>query len=245
MTDEGRFREVVKLVLAEQSLDSGIGTLSEKAMHRTIKLYIEPRADRHEVAVGDYVADVLNERGIFEIQTGELSVLRPKLEKFLTQYPVTVVHPIPLKWRVKWVDAVSGDITSTGRQITGNGIYSAGYGLFKLRDILLREGFSVLLLTLSVDEYRKRIEKRRCGEIRRIERIPRELLGCTVLKCKEDYLAFLPDCLGDSFTCAEYLKGIRARSRYDQYCLRLLCELGLLEREKDGKRYIYRRKKND
>ena len=51
----------------------GIGTLGEKSLHAALKLYYEPDSSRHEIPVGQYVADIVNEEGIIEIQTKHLS----------------------------------------------------------------------------------------------------------------------------------------------------------------------------
>ena len=74
--------------------ESGIGSLSEGSLHHLLKFYFEPDADRHEVGVGRYFADILNEDGIIEIQTRALYRLSPKLDAFLPLYPVTVVYPV-------------------------------------------------------------------------------------------------------------------------------------------------------
>ena len=63
--------------------ESGIGSLSEGSLHHLLKFYFEPDADRHEVGVGRYFADILNEDGIIEIQTRALYRLSPKLDAFL------------------------------------------------------------------------------------------------------------------------------------------------------------------
>ena len=72
----------------------GIGTLGEKSLHLTLKYYFAPDPDSHEQTVGGFIADVVTEDGIYEIQTRGLSRLKPKLDAFLPCCPVTVVHPV-------------------------------------------------------------------------------------------------------------------------------------------------------
>ena len=60
-----------------------IGTLGEKSLHAVLKRYYEPDRSCHEIPVGNYVADIVNQDGIFEIQTRGLSNLRPKLNELL------------------------------------------------------------------------------------------------------------------------------------------------------------------
>lgn len=88
--------------------ESGIGSLSEGSLHHLLKFYFEPDADRHEVGVGRYFADILNEDGIIEIQTRALYRLSPKLDAFLPLYPVTVVYPVAAVKQVSWIDPKPG-----------------------------------------------------------------------------------------------------------------------------------------
>jgi hypothetical protein len=215
----------------------GIGTLGEKTVHKILKLYCEPRREYHEVECLGSIADIMNERGIIEVQTGGLAPLIPKLRRFLPQYPVELVHPVYCEKRIKWIDA-DGAVASSGRKVKSKGIYSCGYELFKLAPLLKDENLTVTLLLLGVDDYRRRRSR---GKSSAVDRVPTEIKGSVSLRRVEDYLVFLPEGLGDEFTAGDFETAIKSRSRYDYYCLRLLCELGLLERERRGRGYIYRR----
>ena len=83
---------------------AGIGTLGEKSVHAVLKIACDPWAER-EVAIGDYVADVVGERGIIEIQSRRFSAIRPKLESLLRVCPVTVVWPCCEQLWLRTVDA--------------------------------------------------------------------------------------------------------------------------------------------
>ena len=52
----------------------GIGTLSEKTLHSVLKNYFEPFSENHEIKIGNYVADIVGENGIIEIQTRQFIV---------------------------------------------------------------------------------------------------------------------------------------------------------------------------
>jgi hypothetical protein len=98
--DPERFIETKETVLATEREQNGIGTLGEKSLHRILKSYYEPLGALHEQKLGRYVADILNEDGVIEIQTRSLSAMRKKLEAFLEVTHVTVVHPVVHN---KWV----------------------------------------------------------------------------------------------------------------------------------------------
>ena len=106
--DQIRFQQACRKIMDNPRARNGIGTLSEKTLHAVLKEYFEPFEDSHEVRIGGYVADIVDESGIIEIQTANLGKLRKKLEAFLKVCDVTVVYPmIGLKY-LRWLDEHSG-----------------------------------------------------------------------------------------------------------------------------------------
>ena len=226
------------------ALDSskGIGGLGEKTLHRVLKSYCDGDITHQEVEVSGKVADVLCCGHIYEIQRKRLDYLAPKLDAFLPEYSVTIVHPIIAKKRIRWMDRETG-IVEDGRMISYHSIYDTGYELFKIAKYLTAPGVDVIMPLLSCDEYRYldgRGAKRRI-KASRIELMPIDFLGEYELRAREDYLLFLPEGLPRDFTAEEYKRKIGSRSRYSYYCLRLLMELGLLKREKEGRAFRYYR----
>ena len=69
MIDTKRFLQARKEALGRVGGAGGIGTLSEKALHAALKSYYEPDFESREVKVGSFVADIVGENGIIEIQT--------------------------------------------------------------------------------------------------------------------------------------------------------------------------------
>ena len=96
------FNEAILKVVGSgtAAADLGIGTLNEKTLHAVLKCYYEPCTARHEIQLGRYVADIVSETGIVEIQTRAFHKLRDKLRYFLSiSDSVTVVYPVPhIKW---------------------------------------------------------------------------------------------------------------------------------------------------
>ena len=105
------FRRAKLRVLAEEVKTDGVGGLSEKAIHKILKLTFEPNTDFHEVKFLGSVADIKNGEGIIEIQTKDLFRLESKLEKFLAVSPVTVVIPLIREKYIRWIDTETGEIT--------------------------------------------------------------------------------------------------------------------------------------
>ena len=60
--------------------------------------------------VGSFVADIVGENGIIEIQTRGFDRLGRKLDAFLEAARVTVVYPVVPKRGLCWVDPETGEI---------------------------------------------------------------------------------------------------------------------------------------
>ncbi len=240
MSDREAFCEACLRAISEDS-DGGIGTLSEKLVHKTVKLFIEPRRECHEVEYLGSVVDVLNESGVYEIQTGGFSPLVGKIKRIIDSTPVTLVKPVVAKKRILRLDEVSKEVVSFGREIKYKNIFDFSFELYKIRELVGKSGFTLRLVSIFCEEERlefkggKKRERRGCL-------IPKELCGIIDLRTPEDYLALLPLELGERFSADEFRKAAHSRSRYSYYFLRLLCDLGLLIRERGASRaYIYSR----
>ena len=120
MTSEetARFTAAKERIIGKNRERNGIGTLSEKTVHAVLKNYYAPDETQHEIPVEGCVADIFNGKEIIEIQTRSFDRMRPKLERFLPLYPVTIVYPIPYCKHVFWIDEETGEI-SGGRNIQG------------------------------------------------------------------------------------------------------------------------------
>ena len=131
------FEEAIASVTENGSPDPGIGTLNEKTLHAVLKLYYEPSQARHEIPLGSYVADIVSEEGIVEIQTRALNKLRDKLLYFLSvSRHVTVVYPIAhTKW-LCWIDGETGEITKRRKSPKTGSVYDAFYELYKITPFL-------------------------------------------------------------------------------------------------------------
>ena len=94
-----RFEQARQTVLHSERIRDGIGTLGDKTLHAVLKRYMEPYEGSHEIKIGSYVADIVGEDGIIEIQTQGFDKLRKKLTAFLEVSTVTVVYAIAsTKW---------------------------------------------------------------------------------------------------------------------------------------------------
>lgn len=244
--DRERYYNALRKVLDGEHIRAGIGTYGEKTVHSVLKNYFEPYADSHEQKVGGFVADIVGEDGIIEIQTAGFEKLRKKLDCFLKVSRVTVVHPIP---KTKWLIPIDPETGETGRKRkspkTGTP-YDIFPELYKIKPFLKDENLSICVVMLDVEEYRRPPEEtglkrgRKRGFVR-YDRIPVALQEEIHLDSLSDWLYFIPHGLPDEYTSKEFAQKAKLHVGYAQLTLNILNEVGAVERVgKDGRSYLYR-----
>ncbi len=222
----------------------GIGTYNEKILHKALKHAISDDPVCLEVKVGTYVADVLLDGEIFEIQTGGFYPLVKKIEYFLenTEYKITVVHPLISELLLVRVDGETGEVIRKKRSPKKETPTSILTELFYLRNIISSERVRFLLPQISGEEYRfsERVRGRKSGAYDAIF-LPRRMIGLTELRDVDGIRAILPPEIraAESFDSAMFAKILKLRGKRLSLALKLLCDIGLVRREKDGKKYIY------
>lgn len=197
----------------------GIGTYSEKTLHRILKSYLCPDTDLHEVGIGHFIADAVYDGRICEIQSAGLFPLKKKLAYYLehTDKNIQIVCPVLTAKRVIWVDKESGALSAPRKSPVGHGKMRVLPELIYLLELLDFKRVSFLIVGLNADDYKlldgKGADKKRGAS--RLERIPRELTMLEYLRSKEDIAAFfLPSALPEEFGSAEFsrLTGLRRRT---------------------------------
>ncbi len=243
MSDADRFSAACSAVLSENHEREGIGTQGEKTLHAVFKRYYEPDAACHEAKTGSFIADIRKGDKIVEIQTHGLYRMKKKLTAFLSDYDVTVVHPIPHKRTVRWIE---GDGSfSPPRKSPKTGKYADAVSeLLGIRDLLLHPRLSVVLSLVDCNDYKVRSGRvgRKRGAMR-FERIPTALVSELRLTYPRDYLAFLPADLPETFTSADVARAGKLHRDDASSLLLLLFTVGVVERldRNEQRYYLYRR----
>ncbi len=245
--EQEKFVKVCESVIASGRAEMGIGSLGEKYMHLILKTFLCENTDCHEVGMGSFVADVMIEDTVYEIQTGGYYPLKRKLSYYLTQTEkrVIVVTPIIRKKRLMWIDPETGAMTP-GRQTTVRMAWTKVLReLFWLSELLDFERLSFWFPVLSVDEYRKLDGFGADKKIKatKIEKIPRELLELEEVESMADMARlFIPPQLPDRFLAKDFSKLTGARRLALSSCLKALENMGLISRDgKEGNAVVYRR----
>lgn len=242
ITDEGRFRAARSAVLSESVAWDGIGTLSEKLLHKMLKLYIEPNIENHEVAYMGSIVDIKTADGIFEVQTRGYEKLVPKLRRILPTSTVTVVCPLAHEKYMRWLDRETGEMTERRKSPKRENAFDAFRMLFGIRELITHPNLHVRLVYMQVEDFRALDgwDKTRKRGSNRVERIPTRIIREEVISTPADYLGYLPETLGAEFTAPEFSRAIKRTSRYTFYVLKLLVATGAVrEVGKRGRATLY------
>ncbi|MCM1136618.1 MAG: hypothetical protein NC400_13730 [Clostridium sp.] len=243
--DIARFEEIKNRIAESERERGSIGTLQEKTLHAILKDYYAPGKSMQEIAVGGYVADICTGTEIIEIQTVHLDNMWKKLDSFLSDYPVTIVYPIPRIKYLIWIDEETGELTKPRKSTVKGSVYRAFYELYKIKPYLTNKNLRLRFPFLEVEEYRllngwSRDKKKGSH---RYDRIPVSLLGEMRIECLADYFRLIPPDLPEPFTAAEFGKAVGEKKETAGKALHVLNYLHVLERcENRGRAYTYRRK---
>ena len=230
--DSDRFKAACEAVIGKDRQKNGIGTLGEKTLHAVLKEYFEPHKENQEVRVGNYVADIVGENGVIEIQTRQFNKLLKKLECFLEYCNVTVVYPIPQVKYLSWIDMDTGEVTAKRKSPKKGSIYDAAAELYRIKYTLDNPRMNLCLCLLEVEETRylngwSRDKKRGSS---RCDRVPTGLNGEIYLRCPEDYRIFIPEGLDSEFTSGVFSKAAHISLKTAQTMLNLLSYLEIVEK---------------
>ena len=240
--DRNRFQQACMQSRESLRGQNGIGTLGEKTLHAALKAYYEPDAESHEIKIGRYIADIVGENGIIELQTRSFDKLRKKLEAFLSVAHVSVVYPVAAVKKLLWIDPQTGEISKPRKSPRKGVAQDVFRELYKIRPLLSHPNLSIRIALLEIEEYRCRDGWSADGKkgATRCDRIPSVFIKEIVLNTPSDYRQLLPEILPSPFTAKDYQKAAGIRLSDAQTALLLLYELGVVARiEKCGRAYQY------
>lgn len=224
----------------------GIGRLSERTLHSTLKFWLQPHAAFHEIDVGGAVADIFDGKTVTEVQTVGLYPLKKKLPKLLSRYPVTVVVPLPHRKWVCWIDPETGERSESHRSPKTGKPWDLLPELFWLTELWktpTAHPLTVRLLLVDMEEYRLQDGWGNDGKrgSHRADRLPLAVAAEIALCSFADIPALLPP-LPDTFTAAELGRALGRRGRTLWRAVRCLEESGAVVRlPKEGRAVLYRK----
>lgn len=240
--DETLFQKACEDIISVERKQNGIGTLQEKTVHAVLKRFYEPDISHQEIRVGNFVADILRDDEIIEIQTRNFNAMRKKLDVFLEQYPVTIVYPvIHNKW-LYWIDETTGEVSKKRKSPRVGQTYDAYYELYKIKSYLTHPNLHLCLTLIDVEEYRllngwSRDKKK--GSTR-YDRIPVKLVDEFYIGDTTQYACLIPDGLPEDFTAKDFASCARIPLNRAQTALNILHFIKAVKRiGKKGRSYLY------
>lgn len=236
------FHRACTKIIHQERTRAGIGTLQEKTVHAVLKNFYEPDPLYQEIQVENFVADILRDDEIIEIQTRGFNKLRRKLDIFLQYYPVTVVYPIiHTKW-LFWIDEETGEISKKRKSPKRGTLYDAIPELYKIKPYLPNPNLHLCLVLIDAEEYRLLngwSHDRKKGSTR-YDRIPTDIVDEYYIGNLTDYQCFIPQDLNQDFTSGDFAKAAGIPLGYAQTTLTILHHIGIVERTgKKGRSYTY------
>lgn len=242
--DQELFAQACDKIINQERVRRGIGTLSEKTVHAVLKNFYEPDPCHQEIPVGNFVADILRDDEIIEIQTRNMKVMRRKLDYFLDIYPVTIVHPvIHTKW-LYWIDEETGEVSGKRKSPKTGTRFDAFYELYQIKKYLTHPNLQLCLPLIDVEEYRLLngwSHDRKKGSTR-YDRIPKALVDEIFIGSPQEYDCMIPDGLPAEFSVKDFAKSSKLAPRYAQTGVQILKYLGVIRQiRKEGRAYIYQR----
>ena len=261
-SDQIRFERVCRDILLADREREGIGTLNEKKLHTMLKFFVCDDKSCHEIKLDplvvdesedssankktkkrrNFVADVLCDCDIFEIQTGHLYPLKDKIEFYLeqTEYNVTIIHPLAVKKHINYIDPKNGTVSRRVPSPKKEHPRDMLPELYSLLPYLGNRRLRARALLFEVEEFRLQSGRRgKRGE--KYERIPTALVDILDFCTPSDYLDYLPKDLPPRFTTAEFGKaaGYAGIDRYS--AIKVLLKMGLVREDGTiGKAAAYR-----
>lgn len=241
--DKERFMSACSEIIGKDRAKNGIGTLGEKTLHAVLKLYFEPHKENHEIRVGSYIADIVGEQGVIEIQTRQFNRLLEKLECFLEYCDVTVVYPVIRTKYLSWINMDTGELTPKRRSPKRGTIYEAVPELYKIKYTLDNPRMNFCICILDAEETRYLNGWSRDGKrgSSRCDRVPSELIDEIYFSSPDDYRRFIPNGLPELYTSADFASAAGISKPIAGTALNILSYLGVVIRcGKQGRAILYK-----
>lgn len=208
----------------------GIGMENESSLHSSVKKWYYKPGDRFEVKVDGFIADIVRDELIIEIQTRNFSAIRRKLYHLLQNHAVKLVYPVPEEKFIVKLSPSSGEILSRRRSPKRGKYLDLFYELVRMPEIVNNDNFSLEVLIIVEEDIFLR-DGRGSWKRKGDSVVDKKLLSVKEsmeFKQASDFLIFLPDTLPGTFTNKIHSKILGCQISVSQkitYCLR---KMGLL-----------------
>jgi len=187
--------------------------MGEKSLHDAIKQWFARPDDQLEAEVDGYVIDIVRGDLLIEIQTGNFSALKSKLEILTKHHAVRLVYPIAEQ---KWIVRVAADgetVLSRRRSPKRGRIEELFYELVYIAELMKNHNFSLEVLLIRSEDlliHDGRGSWRRRGWSIHDRRLL-EVVDRVMFSTPSDFLILLPNTLPDQFTTKDLTEASNLR----------------------------------
>lgn len=219
-----------------------IGILQETSLHADLKDWYAQPNDRLEVPVDGFVVDIVRGELLIEIQTGNFSALKTKLNSLVQHHPTHLVFPIA---QDKWIVRIDSDgKTEVGRRKSPKRgrLEHIFLELVRFPELIANRNFIIEVLMIQEEEIWLNDGQgswRRKGwsiQDRRLIKV----LDQVVFESPDAFLGLLPTALPQPFTTLDLARALQQPRYLAQkmaYCLR---EMGAIKQTgKNGNTLLY------
>jgi hypothetical protein len=203
-----------------------------------MKHWYKAPGDKLETKVDDYIIDVIRDKLLIEIQTGNFSAIKKKLTKLLhNKNRVRLVYPIA---KLKWIVHVSqsGEFVRKRKSPKKGKITDLFYELVHAPNLIKDRNFSLEVLLIEEEELRCN-DGRGSWRRRGVSVKDRKLLNVfdrIVFEDRQDFLKFLPQELDGHFTnklLASKLGIFVTLAQKITYCLRKMGAISIAGKKRN------------
>lgn len=244
--NRARLYSILESMTLSEHQRYNIGTYKEKKLHYIMKKYFEPDENYHEVPVNGFIADILRDNRITEIESAGFSGLGPKLAAYSPDYDVTMVHPLCAVKYVSWIDPESGTISPRKKSPKKEGPYDLLFELIRIMPYICNKNIRFVSPLLEVDEYKllDGWSKDRKRGAHRFERIPLDIIDMVCLETDDDYIKYIPEACVEKFKVKDFAKAARIDAHKAQAVLKVMEKRGVIARDGNaGRAFLYSRTK--
>lgn len=235
--------KTLKLTFDDVNKRQSIGTKQEKFIHQFLKYFICEDSSKHEIIIGNRVADCVINNHIYEIQTRSLYKLKDKLSLFLKEYKVTVVFPVYNSKLVKYIDE-NGEVVSVRKSPKKGCPLDLLPELYALYRFLENPNFAIKIIIMEIEETQTtRIDKYKRKKRTPIDKYPLDIIDIIDITSSNSLRNILPKELLDnqSFTANDFNRLVKLKGRKASNALQVLKKLNIIEFiGKDNRKYLYR-----
>jgi hypothetical protein len=210
--------------------------MTEHTLHNQLKTWYAQPGDLIEASIDDYIIDLVRNDLLIEIQTGNFSSIKAKIQDLVKRHRVRLIHPVAHK---KWVIRLNKDERTIGRRLSPKRgrTEEIFYQLVYMPKLLMHKNFEMEIVLINMEEYNiddgKGSWRRRGRSIYDKKLV--DVQSQDLFRYPRDFLRLIPRSLPNSFTAKELANEAGLRSTLAQKMVYSLRQMRLLEVA--GKRY--------